>query len=215
MQSGRRLVRHVTGARLTRTPPFTDRGTAGRSLGTSRRPRLKRSSCSRRCRSTSARRSPCRCSTRSNRRRSPGSVVIGAALALLAVARGVRRGWTRPQLVGGGDLRRGDGADEHVLLPRHRSHRSRQGRGDRVPRPDRGGRGDDADVAQRGGARAHHRRRGDARRCGDRRQRARRRVRPRRVGDVGHLHRRRVTDRTDRPRARPRSRSGSRSAPSR
>ena len=97
--------------------------------------------------------------------------VIGAALALLAVSRGVGRGWTRSSTRRGGDLRRGDGADEHVLLPRHRSHRSRQGRGDRVPRPDRGGRGDDPHLAQRRSTRAHHRRRGDARRRGARRQR--------------------------------------------
>ena len=105
------------------------------------------------------------------------SQYVGAAIAVSAVRRGrtadrrlvpPHRGGTcaagrrprRPPRLDppaarrGGDLRRGDGADEHVLLPRHRSHRSRQGRRDRVPRPDRGCRGDDADLAQRGGARA-------------------------------------------------------------
>ena len=101
-----------------------------------------------------------------------------------------------------GDVRRGDRADEHVLLPRHRSHRPRQGRGDRVHRPDRGRRGDDADsrnavalvlavvgVATLGGVE-----------IGD--NAARSGVHPRRVGDVGRLHRRRITDRPARPRPR-------------
>ena len=41
-------------------------------------------------------------------------------------------------LAGAGDLRHRHGADEPLLLSRHRSHRPRQERGDRVPRTDRG-----------------------------------------------------------------------------
>ena len=70
-----------------------------------------------------------RCSTRSPRRPSPGCACIGAAIALLAgVPPLVRRGWTRRQLGAAAAVRHRHRADEHVLLPGDRPHRSRQER---------------------------------------------------------------------------------------
>ena len=140
--------------------------------------------------------------------------VIGAALALLAVARGVHRGWTRRQLVGAAifgvatalmnmffylaidriDL--GKGVAIEFLGPiAVAAAMTRTSRNAAALVLAVGG------VATLGGVE-----------IGD--NVARRRVRPRRVGDVGRLHRRRVSDRPARPRARPARGRARRSAPS-
>ena len=64
-----------------------------------------------------------------------------------------------PRPARSGRLRHRHGVDEPVLLPRHRAHRPRQERGDRVPRPDRSRRRDHTHDAQRGRAAAGGRRR--------------------------------------------------------
>ena len=79
--------------------PSRSVGRRARSPATSRPRRPRRSSCSRRCRSTSAPRSRCRCSTRSNRRPSPGSASSVRHSRCSPSPAAFCRGWTRRQLV--------------------------------------------------------------------------------------------------------------------
>ena len=53
--------------------------------------------------------------------------IIGASIALLAVSRGWRSGLDSSTVDQRGGVRHHDGADEHLLLPCDRPHRSRQG----------------------------------------------------------------------------------------
>ena len=133
---------------------------------------------------------------------------IGAAIALLAVSRGWRSGWTREQLIGVAFFGITTVLMNVFFYLGDRAHRPRQGHHDRVHRPDRRRRGHDTQPPQRDRAAVRRRRRGGARWGRGRRQPARRRVHPDRLGAVGGLHRDRLAcgpggPRRRRARARP------------
>ncbi len=75
--------------------------------------------------------------------------LIGATIALLVVSRRMVDRMDPPSTRRGRRVRHRHGADEHVLLPRHRPGRPGQGGDDRVHRPDHRGCGGDPVAAQR------------------------------------------------------------------